>query len=132
MTSKLIKDLQHLRLVLSLVKHPSAKKDIDVITEAISTIEDLSAKVSDANMERSSMYYNCGWVPATERLPKEYGDYLVTWQDKLTNRIYLEIVECDPDDEDIWIGDIPQSNGYKVLAWMPLPKLYQSKREVAE
>ncbi|MEE1352072.1 MAG: hypothetical protein UHM23_08510 [Clostridia bacterium] len=38
--------------------------------EAADTIETLSAKIQAANMERSSAYYNGGWIPVKERLPE--------------------------------------------------------------
>ena len=65
--------------------------------------------------------YNCGWIACSERLPKEYGDYLVWWTD-ITRGQYYEIVEYEPSNG--WIGDIPQAveGKYSVIAWQPLPQ----------
>ena len=66
------------------------------------------------------------WIPCSERLPEEDGCYLVTWKDLEPWSgfpHYYEIVEYDPNDEDLWIGDIPQARGeYAILAWQPLPE----------
>lgn len=72
--------------------------------------------------------YNNGWIPCSERLPEEYGEYLVWWTD-ITGKRYYEITEYEP--ENGWIGDIPQAveGKYNVIAWQPLPKPYQPKGE---
>lgn len=75
--------------------------------------------------------YNNGWIPASERLPEEYGCYLVMWESEeiKTGRLYYEIVEYEP--KEGWIGAIPQAyNGeYEVVAWQPLPATYKQKGE---
>ena len=67
--------------------------------------------------------YNDGWIPCSERLPEEYGDYLVWWTD-ITRGQYYEIVEYEPNNG--WIGEIPQAveGIYSVIAWQPLPEPY--------
>ena len=83
-----------------------------------------------------------GWIPCSERLPKEYGDYLVAWKplsmsaDDIIKKVgravphFYEIVEYDPDDEALWIGSIEQAKGeYEIIAWQPLPEPYQPKGE---
>lgn len=76
------------------------------------------------------------WIPVSERLPEKYGSYLVAWKPcnmseadvvkKCGSPHYYEIVECDPDDEAVWIGGIEQATGeYEILAWMPLPEPYR-------
>jgi len=100
------------------------------IKEAIITIKELSEKLHAESMERSSQYYNGGWIPCEDRLPTEYSNYLVTWKDKTSDKNYLEIVEHDPyQNGNPWMGDIPRAgkDGYEILAWMPLPKPYQPK-----
>lgn len=70
------------------------------------------------------------WIPASERLPEEYGSYLVAWKTipmiDRTHTHFYEILEFDPDDEALWTGIIRQANGleYEIIAWMPLPKPY--------
>ena len=70
--------------------------------------------------------YNSGWIPCSERLPEEYGDYLVWWTD-ITRGQYYEIVEYEPNNG--WIGDIPQSfeGKYSVIAWQPLPEPFKER-----
>ena len=76
------------------------------------------------------------WIPVSERLPEKYGSYLVAWKPcnmseadvvkKCGSPHYYEIVECDSDDEAVWIGGIEQATGeYEILAWMPLPEPYR-------
>ena len=64
------------------------------------------------------------WIPCSERLPEEYGEYLVWWTD-ITRSQYYEIVEYEPSNG--WIGDIPQAveGKYSVIAWQPLPEPYK-------
>lgn len=65
-----------------------------------------------------------GWIACSERLPKEYGDYLVWWTD-ITRKQYYEIAEYEPNNG--WIGEIPQAKGeYSVIAWQPLPEVYKN------
>ena len=47
--------------------------------DAADTIEELSAKLANANMERSTAYYNDGWIPcSSNQKPKEGRFYNVT------------------------------------------------------
>ena len=66
------------------------------------------------------------WIPCSERLPEEYGEYLVWWTD-ITRSQYYEIVEYEPSNG--WIGDIPQAveGKYSVIAWQPLPEPYKER-----
>lgn len=81
-----------------------------------------------------------GWIPCSERLPKEYGDYLVAWRplsmsaEDIMKKVgrevphFYEIVEYDPNDEALWIGSIEQAQGeYEIIAWQPLPEPYHPK-----
>ena len=70
--------------------------------------------------------YNNGWIPCSERLSEEYGDYLVWWTD-ITRKQYYEIVEYEPNNG--WIGEIPQAveGIYSVIAWQPLPEPYKER-----
>lgn len=51
---------------------------VKTFRKAADTIEELSAKLATANIERSTAYYNDGWIPCSERLPKESKAYEVT------------------------------------------------------
>jgi hypothetical protein len=62
------------------------------------------------------------WIPTSERLPEEDGEYYATVYDTDENYKYMDIAELE---DGIW-----QYKDYiKVLAWQPLPKAY---REVEE
>ena len=41
-----------------------------ILKQAADTIEELSAKLATANMERSTAYYNDGWIPCSEKTPE--------------------------------------------------------------
>ena len=71
------------------------------------------------------------WIPCSERLPEEYGEYLVWWTD-ITRSQYYEIVEYEPSNG--WIGDIPQAveGKYSVIAWQPLPEPFKESEVIAE
>ncbi len=77
-----------------------------------------------------------GWISCKERLPEEYGCYLVAWRPvsltaedvaKNTGTVshYYEIAEYDPDDEALWIGGIEQCKEYEIFAWQPLPEPFK-------
>lgn len=66
---------------------------------------------------------NC-WIPCSERLPEESGEYL-TWVEYDGDRfIAIDEIDCD--------GIIKEwncSTDYKIIAWQPLPQSYQPKGE---
>ena len=65
-----------------------------------------------------------GWIPCSERLPKESGEYL-TWVEYDGNRFCaIDEINCD--------GIIKEwncSTDYKIIAWQPLPEPYTPKGE---
>lgn len=48
-----------------------------LINDAADTIDELSTKLYTANMERSSQYYNDGWILCSEMLSDEETDVLI-------------------------------------------------------
>lgn len=101
--------------------------------EAIGTVEECQEA-----MDYLALRYECGWIACEERLPEEYGEYLVAWKPldmtkdqmiKMWGHVvpnFYEIVEYDPDDDEKWIGDIEQAHGkYEIIAWQPLPGYYR-------
>ena len=58
------------------------------------------------------------WIPCSERLPKEDGYYLVT--NSKWGAPWREIT--------LWMTDGWSSNN-EPIAWMPLPKPYEERRE---
>lgn len=64
------------------------------------------------------------WVPCSERLPEEYGNYLITTHDG-----NVDIGTIDPKKKSVWSAC--DADGFywlrEVVAWMPLPKPYERK-----
>ena len=90
------------------------EKRVDTIKEMIEIVHEVAEE------------YKGGWIPCSERLPEEYGEYLVWWTD-ITRGQYYEIVEYEPDNG--WIGEIPQAfeGKYSVIAWQPLPEPFKER-----
>lgn len=70
------------------------------------------------------------WIPTSEMSPEKYDSYQVMWRPRAgeyTDRLFYEICEYDPD-EDEW-ERIEQAGeaGAEIVAWMPLPKPYEPK-----
>lgn len=67
------------------------------------------------------------WIPVSERLPEENGQYLVTVKN-LTGyeQLYNNVFECEFFEKD-WIFKGWKDN--KVIAWMPLPQPYKAESE---
>lgn len=141
-----IKQLERLKasLVLNCNDNLTCKElrpHLQAIDDAISTIQGLSAKLAAANMERSSTYYNSGWIPITYHettpddgidmneyplcfdclMPDDGQDVLIT-----TKIGYVEKDVCCIDD------GFYLDSGYDwtedVVAWMPLPEPYREEQ----
>ena len=78
---------------------------------------------------------NGGWISVSERLPEEFGCYLVAWRPlnltaediiKNTGTVphYYEILTFYNAFVDGW-DDIEQCDEYEILAWQPLPEPYK-------
>jgi len=100
-----------------------------LINDAADTIEELSAKLSAANMAMSSQYYNDGWIPCNSKSNVYiYNEYLknvncnilITYRTK-TGKAYVKEVWCD-------CGRIAKiQTCEEIIAYMPLPKPYKPK-----
>ena len=96
--------------------------------------------------------YECGkhankWIPVSERLPEERGDYLVTQKATFTDYVYISVIGYahnlyDVDEYDFadkkrpgWY-EYDSEWGYRecddVIAWMPLPEPYKAESEDKE
>ena len=66
--------------------------------------------------------YNNGWIPCSERLPEDTGEYIVTIDGatRATTLSYDEVF-CNWTDDDCL--------EYPVIAWKPLPPKYEQKGE---
>ena len=115
--------------------------------EAADTIEELSAKLASANIERSKQYYkdasdtNAGkWIPVSERLPEERDWYLAVFKEPYTGFIgipyiadYLLGKHTAYTTKEGWIikdcTDGKDSCEYfkelECVAWQPLPEPYK-------
>lgn len=79
------------------------------------------------------------WIPVSERLPEEYGEYLITWKNPKYSKTYIGICECEITDvydhehnrfEVEWLFDGHITTAYPdsyVIAWMPLPEPYKGE-----
>lgn len=87
------------------------------------------------------------WIPVSERLPEEYGEYMITWttSHSLVNGEYgfLGIAEYESSGEydyennefkGEWLLEdyIKNYPNVKVTAWMPLPEPYKAESEDTE
>lgn len=103
------------------------------LREAADVIEELSAKLQAANMERSSQYYNGGWIPISERLPKPNRLVLCYITTGATETYFLALWNDTLNAWEEGIGGyrlLENDLGYKVVAWMPLPEPYKTESEV--
>ena len=130
--SKIIEELEENQTIVFNLGGGKPKQSID-LERAIEIVKQAAEKIgTDTNVGSN------GWISCNERLPEEYGDYLVAWKPlhmsaediiKQVGRAvphFYEIVEYDPDDEALWIGSIEQAKGeYEIIAWQPLPAPYK-------
>ena len=68
------------------------------------------------------------WIPVSERLPEETGEYLC-WVKREQEEPYIDIEQIDCD------GMIKEWNMVKpweVIAWMPLPSPYKGEQNEAD
>ena len=94
-----------------------------IIKEFAQVIEELSAKLQAANMERSSQYYNGGWIPVSERLPEEMGTYMTT----------IDYGEHGiATGQRYYYGKGLKWNDECVIAWQPHPEPYKAESEEKE
>ena len=97
---------------------------VKTFRKAADTIEELSAKLATANMERSTAYYNDGWIPCSSGvLPTEKGYYWVTegWGEGKVGFIHYSPKYNGTFEALMKIYDL------EITAWMPanLPEPYK-------
>jgi len=75
------------------------------------------------------------WIPCSERLPEEYGEYQITWTTSAYGKRFIGDSEYEITTEwdyenDRFKGEwllpdyIKDHSDIKVIAWMPLPEPY--------
>ena len=80
------------------------------------------------------------WIPCSDRLPKEEGEYLVTFNDKWYGPKVRILWYGTPFDiildQDKWVFYCDQDYGFEtfapgklVVAWMQMPKPYKDRHE---
>ena len=70
-------------------------------------------------------YLKDGWIPATERLPDDEEDYLVTDGESMAVGFYRKEAKAWDNVNFGWLEHREETCGLKtVIAWMPLPKQY--------
>ena len=96
-----------------------SKKIVHEVAEEYTSTEHINCS-TDTPTDTSTN----GWIPCSERLPKESGEYL-TWVEYDGNRFCaIDEINCD--------GIIKEwncSTDYKIIAWQPLPEPYTTKGE---
>ena len=97
------------------------------VLEAINAVEDLPSAQPEQR-----------WIPCSERLPEEYGEFLVTMTEKAKakdlgfdiDETYIRKMRYNSNGWQLprhipsWINEAVKD---EVLAWMPLPEPYQEE-----
>lgn len=123
MISKLITKLRLIALTEQGLNNCEHAK---ILNAAANTIEELSAKLASANMERSTAYYNDGWIPVSERLPDSGRKVLLqTEGNQMTVAFLDKKLKWYADSGDHFCTDLCA----KPIAWQPLPDPYEPKGE---
>lgn len=129
MTSELIK---RLRLYAKTYTEPPLGREVDgtpeLLRKAANTIEELSLKLHNSQMELSSMYYNDGWISVEERLPETIGHFsddmlvAIQWDDGDITTAISYYASKSANIFGKWSVDCFD---YHVIAWRPLPPVYE-------
>ena len=86
---------------------------------AISIVNELAEEYSADTPQKSAN----GWIPCSERLPKEKGEYLVTLKTGVvTSAIY-------DSNENKWVDAMEEYFEYHCIAWQPLSQPYKPQKE---
>lgn len=112
----------------------------EVATEACG-YSPLTKVVSEEEINRI-LEQESGWIPCSERLPEEHDSMFIKfkgtkkWSTAMFERKSDEVIVTVTDDagrtvttsahttDGKWRCDLIKINGYRVIAWMPLPEPY--------
>lgn len=122
---ELIAKLEHM---VKESKEESGLKEPALLQKIIEEVKDMAVNEEiKARIEREDVR-DSGWIPVSERLPKQYVDVVAQWEriDRATDiaYTYYDIMCLDKHGE--WCCDRGAPNGV-VIAWMPLPEPYRGE-----
>lgn len=87
----------------------------NAFNESISIVNELAEEYSADTPQKSVN----GWIPCSEGLPEEKGEYLVTLKTGVvTSAIY-------DSNENKWVDAMEEYFEYPCIAWQPLPQPYK-------
>lgn len=115
MISEQVKELRNFERIYGMADFSRA---ICLMRKAADTIETLSAKLQAANMERSTAYYNGGWIPCDVKFPTIFKDVLIFTEEK-----EFHVANIDEKEWMLYDGTIIKTEN--VIAWQPLPEPYK-------
>lgn len=84
-------------------------------TVSVYALDDLVEAVNKTAMDK--------WIPVSERLPEDSGNYLITYC--LRDEIETQEAVYVKDEEDKWFDITDIEITLAVIAWMPLPQPYK-------
>ena len=129
-TIKVYSGREVIEILRSLPSEPPKKVCVAEVKVDIDDIKDYIDKA--INAER--------WIPCSERLPEEYGEYLITWETSKAPTRFIGFAEGEEtgewDDEHdrfvfSWLPEdyiIEKYPDWRVIAWMPLPEPYREEQ----
>jgi hypothetical protein len=93
------------------------------------TVKEISTKIPINVFEQliSQESKTRHWIPVSERLPEESGNYLITYC--LQGEIETQEAVYVKDEEDKWFDITNIEITLAVIAWMPLPEPYKAESE---
>ena len=123
-------------------KYPPNSKDQEVLNAYSQGYEDGTDNFYNAAAEIIRKHMNDGWIPVEERMPEEYGEYLVTivpsagylWAKRIiANFSDLMGIVKKPIFYTGKVGKIDfEDITDMVIAWRPLPEPYRPERSEGE
>ena len=121
--------------------------DTEIIDEHLANYQSCAEEyrqIAEWLKELKQLSEQTRWIPVSERLPEEPGEYLIVWTGILgehgtkRTRPLMSIAEYEIYDSENyadWITTMYEFEYYhdiKVLAWMPLPEPYKAESEDKE
>ncbi len=102
-----------------------------MLLQAADAIEALSAKLAEANMDRSDRYYGGGWIcdraPTKEECGRWRGKFLVTVYANKPTVMYMEYEYTEIRGKEVgrWIWCDKVNIPWEVIAWRKFPDPYR-------